>query len=116
MNDREPPQSQAPVAVSSFRPCPSALALGKVPARQWRTRADVARLLESLRARIESNPTAIGVFGLSFANGIALIPFLLEGVGADPALNQPDLIHPTAEGQVVIADTVWATLRSVLQP
>lgn len=53
---------------------------------------------------------------LAAANRIALIPFLLEGVGADPALNQPDLIHPTAEGQVVIADTVWATLRSVLQP
>ncbi len=26
------------------------------------------------------------------------IPFFLEGVAADPALNQPDFIHPTAEG------------------
>jgi acyl-CoA thioesterase-1 len=51
---------------------------------------------------------------LAKANQITLIPFLLEGVGADPALNQPDLIHPTAAGQVVIADTVWTHLRPAL--
>ncbi|HRI80980.1 MAG TPA: arylesterase [Opitutaceae bacterium] len=51
---------------------------------------------------------------LAEANGIALIPFLLEGIGADPAFNQPDLIHPTAAGQVIIADTVWKHLRPVL--
>lgn len=51
---------------------------------------------------------------LAKANNIALIPFLLEGVGADPALNQPDLIHPTAEGQKRIADNVWPWLQTVL--
>lgn len=51
---------------------------------------------------------------LAEANGIALIPFLLEGIGADPAFNQPDLIHPTAAGQLIIADTVWASLHPVL--
>ena len=29
----------------------------------------------------------------------ALVPFLLEGVGGNEKLNQPDRIHPTAEGQ-----------------
>ena len=40
------------------------------------------------------------------AHGAALIPFLLEGVAGQPRLNQSDGVHPTAEGQRVIADTV----------
>jgi acyl-CoA thioesterase-1 len=51
---------------------------------------------------------------LAEANGLTLIPFLLEGIGADPAFNQPDLIHPTAAGQAIIADTVWTSLHPVL--
>lgn len=35
--------------------------------------------------------------------GAALYPFLLDGVAADPVLNQPDGIHPSAEGAAVIA-------------
>lgn len=45
----------------------------------------------------------------------ALVPFLLEGVGGVTALNQPDLIHPTAEGQKRIAENVWKVLRPVLE-
>jgi acyl-CoA thioesterase-1 len=45
----------------------------------------------------------------------ALIPFLLEGVAADRELNQRDGIHPTAEGQRLIADTVWTTLEPLLR-
>lgn len=52
---------------------------------------------------------------LAARNGATLIPFLLEGVGAVPELNQPDLIHPTARGQSVIAGTVWTHLSSLLQ-
>lgn len=52
---------------------------------------------------------------LASRNQTPLVPFLLEGVGAVPELNQPDLIHPTARGQSVIAGTVWTYLRSVLQ-
>ena len=48
-------------------------------------------------------------------NGAALVPFLLEGVGGVPRLNQPDGIHPTAEGQRVIAETVWRVLEPVLR-
>jgi acyl-CoA thioesterase I len=43
-----------------------------------------------------------------------LIPFLLDGVGGRPELNQPDRIHPTAEGDAVIADTVWKVIRPLL--
>lgn len=43
-----------------------------------------------------------------------LLPFLLEGVGGRPDLNQSDEIHPTAAGQAVVADTVWKTIRPLL--
>ncbi len=48
-------------------------------------------------------------------NGAALVPFLLDGVGGVPGLNQADGIHPTAEGQRVIAETVWRVLEPVLR-
>ncbi len=44
----------------------------------------------------------------------ALIPFLLEGVGGVADLNQSDGIHPTAEGQKLLADTVWLVLEPLL--
>ena len=51
---------------------------------------------------------------LAAKNDATLIPFLLDGVGGDPRLNQPDRIHPTAAGQEIVADNVWAVLRKVL--
>ena len=47
-------------------------------------------------------------------NGVPLVPFLLEGVAAQARLNQADGIHPTAEGQRVIADLLWPHLRALL--
>ena len=52
---------------------------------------------------------------LARANGAELIPFLLDGVGGVPRLNQADGIHPTAEGQRVMAETVWRVLEPVLR-
>lgn len=49
------------------------------------------------------------------ATGAALIPFLLEGVAGDPRLNQADGIHPTAQGQRRLADTVWRVLEPILR-
>ncbi|PYQ02990.1 MAG: arylesterase [Acidobacteria bacterium] len=51
---------------------------------------------------------------LARKNGVALVPFLLEGVGGVAALNQADGIHPTAEGQRRLAETVWKTLQPLL--
>jgi acyl-CoA thioesterase-1 len=48
------------------------------------------------------------------ANRAPLIPFLLEGVGGIPEMNQADQIHPTAEGQRRIAENVWQVLRPLL--
>ena len=51
---------------------------------------------------------------LAEKNNIHLIPFLLEGVAGDPALNQQDGIHPTAEGYDIVADNVWDVLKPVI--
>jgi acyl-CoA thioesterase-1 len=46
---------------------------------------------------------------------VALIPFLLERVAGISALNQDDGIHPTAEGAQIVADTVWSTLKPLIE-
>jgi len=52
---------------------------------------------------------------LADKNGAVLVPFLLEGVGGVPALNQSDGIHPTAEGHRRMAETVWKALAPLLR-
>jgi acyl-CoA thioesterase-1 len=52
---------------------------------------------------------------LARANDAELVPFLLEGVGGVAALNQPDGVHPTAQGQRRMAETVWRVLEPVLR-
>ena len=47
--------------------------------------------------------------------GVPLMPFLLDGVAGDLNLNQPDGIHPTAQGQGVIAQRVWPYLKPLLR-
>jgi acyl-CoA thioesterase-1 len=51
---------------------------------------------------------------LSRELGVPLVPFLLEGVGGVPSLNQDDGVHPTAEGHRRIAAVVLPQLRRVL--
>ncbi len=43
------------------------------------------------------------------------IPFLLEGVGGNATLTQPDGIHPTAEGARIVAGTVMHYLEPLLR-
>jgi acyl-CoA thioesterase-1 len=51
---------------------------------------------------------------LARTNGAVFVPFLLEGVAGIPRLNQPDGVHPTAEGQRLVAELVWKHLRPML--
>lgn len=46
---------------------------------------------------------------------VTLVPFLLEGVAGIDRLNQRDGIHPTAEGDRMVADTVWKVLQPVVE-
>jgi acyl-CoA thioesterase I len=52
---------------------------------------------------------------LAAKNHAALVPFLLEGVGVKPELNQEDRIHPTAAGHEIVAENVWKILKPVLE-
>lgn len=47
---------------------------------------------------------------LAEAQGVPLMPFLLEGVGGVAAMNLPDGIHPNAKGHAHIAERVLAFL------
>ncbi len=47
-------------------------------------------------------------------NKMALVPFLLNGVGGNPSLNQKDGIHPTAKGAKIVAGNVWSVLKGLL--
>jgi len=51
---------------------------------------------------------------LAKKNNTRLIPFILEGVGGEEKLNQGDGIHPTAEGQEIVAENVWRELKTFL--
>lgn len=51
---------------------------------------------------------------LAKENNTYLIPFILENVGGVAKLNQPDGIHPTAEGHKIVAHNVWEVLGKVI--
>jgi acyl-CoA thioesterase-1 len=45
---------------------------------------------------------------------IVFYPFLLDGVAGEPRLNQPDRIHPTAEGAELIARRMLPFIETLL--
>jgi acyl-CoA thioesterase-1 len=45
---------------------------------------------------------------------ISFVPFLLEGVAGNAALNQADGIHPTAQGARIIAEHLYPVLRAMV--
>jgi acyl-CoA thioesterase-1 len=51
---------------------------------------------------------------LSKSFGVPLYPFFLDGVAADPKLNQADGIHPTAEGVDIIVKKILPTVEAFL--
>jgi acyl-CoA thioesterase-1 len=46
---------------------------------------------------------------------VSRIPFLLEGVGGVPQLMQRDGIHPTSQGNAIVAKTVFRYLQPMLK-
>ena len=48
--------------------------------------------------------------------GVPLVPFLLEKVALTPGLMQADGIHPTAEAQPLLLETLWHYLEPLLAP
>ena len=90
--------------------------IGKVKA----ARPDARILL----AQMEAPPNLGAKYTTSFRamfqevareEGVTLLPFLLEGVAGNTALNQQDGIHPNEEGEQIVADNVWQALFPVLR-
>ncbi len=97
------------------------------------TRANLQQIIDRVRAKypkaklvlagMQMPPTLGADFSRTFGkiypelaakNDATLIPFLLEGVGGRPDVNQADAIHPTAAGATIVAETVWKTLQPLL--
>ncbi len=52
---------------------------------------------------------------LAKENGLAFMPFLLEGIAAKREYTQPDGIHPEGSGYAVLAANVWDFLEPMLK-
>lgn len=46
---------------------------------------------------------------------VPLVPFLLQGVAAQPGMMQSDGMHPTAVAQIRILDNIWTQLMPLLK-
>ena len=94
-------------------------------------RANLARIIEAAQARqvrvvlagMEAPPNFGATYTREFRDvyrelartyDVVLVPFLLDGVAGVPNLNQADGIHPTAEGQRVIAATIWRAVAPLV--
>ena len=77
-------------------------------------------LLTGMRVPSNYGPEYTRAFAAVFsdvarATRVPLAPFLLDGVAGEARLNQPDGIHPTAEAQAKMLDTVWKSLLPLLR-
>jgi acyl-CoA thioesterase-1 len=77
---------------------------------------DAVLLIIGMQFPIATNDDYVTAFGKMFGdlaqnNRGALVPYLLEGVAGNPALNLEDRIHPNAAGHKILADTVWRALE-----
>ena len=80
----------------------------------------VAILLTQMEAPTNMGPRYTKAFHDLFPTvaretGVALLPFLLQGVGGIAKFNQGDGIHPTAEGARMAAHNVWPGIRFALR-
>lgn len=82
-----------------------------------------ARDIEVLLLGMEAPPNFGPEYTAGFRNAfrelaeehdVAFVPFFLDGVAGVPALNQPDGLHPNAEGTARVADLVWRALEPVV--
>jgi acyl-CoA thioesterase-1 len=46
---------------------------------------------------------------------VALVPFMLEGIAAQPGLFQADGMHPNEAGEPLLLDNIWPRLRPLLE-
>lgn len=80
----------------------------------------VAVLLAGMRAPPNLGRAYGEVFEAVFArvaqrHDVPLYPFFLEGVAGDPRLNQPDGVHPTADGIAIIVERILPAVTAWLE-
>jgi acyl-CoA thioesterase-1 len=80
----------------------------------------ISILIAGMQLPLASSDAYVRAFGEMFGalaetNHATLIPYLLDGVGGNPELNQPDRVHPNAAGQRVLAENVWRVLEPILR-
>jgi len=51
---------------------------------------------------------------LADEHGVEFLPFVLDGVALHKELNQPDGIHPNAEGEKIMTENVYKVLKPML--
>ncbi|MHA6296825.1 arylesterase [Devosia sp. CAU 1758] len=112
------------------------LGLGANDMLQGLPAADARSNLEVIMARLDALDVPVLLLGMMANRGLGadyvdafdatypelaqehdalLYPFFLEGVALDPALNQPDLRHPNAEGVAVIVAGVMPLVEALIQ-
>jgi acyl-CoA thioesterase I len=79
----------------------------------------IAVLLAGMRAAPNLGPDYVRSFeaiypDLAARYGLLFYPFFLDGVAADPALNQQDGLHPTATGVDVIVGKILPKVEDLL--
>jgi acyl-CoA thioesterase I len=83
-----------------------------------------AARLPTLLAGMQAAPNLGGEYDKEFdaiypelaaAYGASLYPFFLNGVAGDPKLNQPDGLHPNAEGVEVIVQKILPSVETLLK-
>jgi acyl-CoA thioesterase-1 len=77
-------------------------------------------LLLGMRASPSLGPDYVAAYDSAFPKlaaefNVPLHPFFLEGVALDPALNQPDRIHPNAKGVEVMVQGVLPKVEELLK-
>ena len=74
--------------------------------REWKRRRTTVR--STRRRSVRPTVTSPSQYHVPF------VPFLLDKVAGQAALNQADGIHPNPEGAAIVADTVWNVLKPLL--
>jgi acyl-CoA thioesterase I len=76
-------------------------------------------LLAGMKAPPNLGPDYVASFDaiyprLAQANGALLYPFFLDGVAADPALNQADGLHPNEKGIEIIVNRMLPVIETLI--
>ena len=84
------------------------------------TSAGAKVLLLGMRMPPNYGPEYTKQFAMVFSDlasekKVPLVPFLLTGIALSPALLQADDIHPNAQGQPILLENVWPTLKPLLK-